>query len=198
MKKYFSFIIVFVLLIAACSKDDDGGGFDGSMEDIIDFAGSELLDSIVGMGMVIHPGNNPPNIEGKFLEEHILESSNVPNERRLGERFPDFDMEFTNQRGLKVDFYAEEDISQSNTTIGEGSLISGEGDVFSVFLKVKSEIDGKIAEGIIIISGKMVFEGIYDYKFANFMLDNHGHESRFIPNNTGRIFVDEDGLVERR
>lgn len=125
MKKYVSLITVFVLLFAACSKDDDGGGFDGSMTTIDQFVGSELLDSIVGLGMNIYPGDNPPNIEGEFLAEHILENSNVPDERRLGERFPDFDMEFTNQRGLKVDFYAEEDIPQSNITVGEGSLISG-------------------------------------------------------------------------
>lgn len=66
-----------------------------------------------------------------------------------------------------------------------------------MFLKVESEIEGFIAEGIIIISGKMTAEGIYDYKFANFMLDNHGHTG-FIPNNTGRIFEDEDGVAERR
>lgn len=198
MKKYFSIITVFILLFAACSKDDDGGNtdFDGSMQDIKEFVGSELLDTIVDMGMVINPGNKPPNIEGKYLmSPTILENSNVPSDYP-GMIFNDLLLEFSRQNGLEIEFTGEQ---VSSSSVGKGSFISGSGKDFSVFLNAITVREGQPneMEQIFVFSGTVATEGIHDLQLAFFMVENNGN-SGVIDNGQGRIFMDGDGFSERQ
>lgn len=201
MKRIFSFVFVIIILFSACSKDDDGGNgdFGGSMEDIREFVGSDLFDTIMGLGMTINPGDTPPEIEGKYLiSTVVLESSNIPSDYP-GKIFMDFLIEFKNQNGLEIDFKGEEtDGYTSYLHLGDGSLISGSENKFSVYLKnIVERSTGETAEIIYIFSGEIASEGILDIKFSNFMVDDYGNAPPFIKTGQGRIFIDDDGLSER-
>lgn len=194
MKRYLSFIFIAAILFVGCSKDDDGG-FDGSSTAISNFVGQEILDEMTSLGMIIHSGNKPPNIEGKYLMSTvILQSSNVPTDR-LGMPFNDLLLEFTNQKGLEITFKGQETGASS---VGKGSFISGTGDHFSVFLDIinKREGDPEEMEEIYVFSGRISPEGIHDLQLALFMVENNGNIG-VMANGQGRIFKDEDGLSER-
>lgn len=197
MKKYFSLFFLATILFVGCSKDDDGGSehFDGSINSITDFVGEEILDEMIDLGLGINPGDNPPNIEGKYLmSPSILESSNISYDIP-GSTFNDLLMEFSKQKGLNIHYKGEQ---TKTSSVGKGSFISGDGDLFSVFLNVITvkENQPKEMEQIFIFSGRVAPEGIYDMQVALFMIENNGN-SGVIANGEGRIFVDGDGFTER-
>jgi len=198
MKRYLSFTFIIVFLFIGCSKDDDGVEeiFDGSTHSIIEFIGNDIYYEMVDLGLKIHPGNNPPNIEGKYLmSPSILENSNIPSDVN-GRQFGDLLLEFLNQKGLEIQYTGE----QSNiSSVGKGSFISGSGENFSVFLHViatKPNQPNEMEE-ILVFSGRIAPEGIYDIQCALFMIENNGNTG-VIENGQGRIFIDEDGLAERQ
>lgn|SRR5690625_2072864 len=202
MRCNFLSVLIFTLFFTACSKDDDGKSgnsydFDGTIETIRDFVGSDLLDTIVDMGMVINPGTNPPDVKGTYLASPlILIATNVPDDYELGFRFPDSHIEIRNQRKFEVDFYED----HANTTgLGEGSFVSGDGDKFSLFVQVETTLEtGEVADLIYIISGRISPEGIHDYKNALFMVDDRGNAPPFLKTGEGRVVEDGDGLAERQ
>lgn len=200
MKNFFSAALVLVLLMAACSKDDDKKfDFDGSLTSITEFVGADLLNEMTDMGLIIYSGNNPPNVEGRYLmSPAVLKASNVPNEPYpIGHRFADQEMEFKNQKGLDIEFHGEQ-ATAGGTYTGAGSFISGDGDNFTVFLSILAKKEGreKEVEEIFVYSGRISPEGIHDIQLALFMVDNKG-QSGVIDNGRGRLFIDEDGLAER-
>lgn len=198
MKKYFSFILLFSFLFFGCSKDDDGGSnsFDGSINSISNFVGSDILDTMIDLGMNINSGDNPPNIVGEYLSSpNVLENSNVPSDWP-GRVFSDYQSEFSNQQGLQIDFSGFHPTG-NQIDEGYGSFISGDGNLFSVFLITETEIRDSKADTVIVYSGEISPDGIYSYQRAIFMKDNHGNSTVFLENGQGRILVDEDGLAER-
>jgi|SRR5690554_19569 len=199
MKKYYLLILVASFLFVGCSKDDDGGSntqFDGSISAISDFLGTDTFEIMVGLGMTINSGDNPPNIEGTYLSSpNILENSNIETDYP-GRVFLDYQSEFTNQKGLLIDFSGLHLPGGSQVDVGNGAFISGEGNLFSVFLITETEIQGDKADTVIVYSGEISPDGIYSYQRGFFMKNNYGSEV-FIDNGKGRILNDEDGLAER-
>jgi len=197
MKKYLSLFFLSMILFTSCSADDDGysGDFDGTMASISDFVGSDLLTVMTDLGLVLYPGENPPVIEGDYLvSPTVLENSTIETDS-IGRLFPDHSMTFYDQKNLRLKFSARGGI-QNDT--GAGAFISGSGNTISVFLVIRSEVNGLPVDGIYVISGRLEEEGIYDFQNAAFMKDNHGNPGGvFMENGEGRIFADGDGLVER-
>lgn len=196
MKKYISILLLTAIVLTGCSKDDDGSdSFDGSMTSISDFVGQEILDTMTDLGLTIHPGNKPPNIEGKFLmSPSILESSNIPSDTP-GNLFSDLLLTFSNQKGLNIKYTGEQ---TQTSSVGKGSFISGEGDLFSVFLNVISTKTNqpKEMEEIYVFTGRITSEGIKDIQVALFMVENNGNDG-VIENGQGRVFIDGDNLARR-
>lgn len=197
MKKSLVYLFVLGLLFASCSKDDDKNSneFDGSSSSISDYVGQELLDTMIDMGLIIHRGSRPPNIEGSYMmSPAILENTNVETDV-IGTVFNDQYFKFYEQNGLEL-MYSGYGGSQSD--VGVGSFISGDGKLFSVFLILESDIQGYKADTIFVMSGKVTDDGFVDFQMAAFMKDNHGNPGGvFIENDRGRIFVDGDGLVDK-
>lgn len=198
MKKYYSFILVLSLLFVGCSKDDDGQSdeFDGSIQAVTNFVGSDLLNVMLDLGLEINLGNNPPAIDGQFLlSPNILENSNIDSDL-IGSIFPDHLMKFYDQRGLELLYSA---VGGNQSDQGVGSLISGEGNKFSIYLTTESDILGFKASTMYVLSGKLTQEGFTEFQMAGFMKDNYGNPGGvFIENGKGRIFVDGDALVEKQ
>lgn len=196
MKHKYLLLAVLTTITIGCSKGDNDG-FDGSLRSIEDFYTPELVHAMDSLGFAINTGNKPPEIEGIYdFSPVILQASSVPSDI-LNSRFLDYEITFSNQDNgeLTIDYYGNQGIQ---TDDGDGSFISGEGNTFSVFLIVSSEINSYPADSAIALSGKMTDEGIENIQLAFFMLDNKGNPGgNIIHNNTGRIFYDSDGLSEK-
>ncbi len=198
MKKMILMGLLMAAVTTSCKKDDEenDAGFDGSISDIENFYNSDVLDELISLGLDINTGSNPPNIEGVFnATPFILQASSV-NGDTTGSQFPDLSMIFSNQdnTSLTIDFNG---VNGAETYDGDGSFISGEGNDFSVFLKVNVTLNGNVAETTFAISGSIEDGGLGDIQVGLIMIDDGGDpDGAFIENNTGRLLYDSDGFSE--
>lgn len=145
-----------LVLTTACSKDDDegpSGKFDGSVRSLEEFYNPDLVKALKDLGFTTNTGTNPPNIEGEFIGKPLeLKKSSVPGDYEIGTKFSDYTFEFTNQNNQQstVDYIGN---GGGQKDVGAGSLISGNGDSFSVYLKTTSTLGKYPAESAMAISG---------------------------------------------
>jgi hypothetical protein len=183
---------VLFLGLASCSKDKDKE--DELSKDIQNFVPDETLDQIIEMGMVINKGVDPPDMEGEYLASpYELTATTVADDYSLGTIFADYYFRLYDQDNddltIKLDYY-----NGGEQGSGLGGFISGNGKEFSVFIEVESEYNGYEATLLHVISGTMGKDGIEDFYFTNYMLDNNGNEGGvWIENDEGRVLIDSDG-----
>lgn len=199
MKKIIFLLATFTLFLGCSSDDDSGNEFDGSLESIEDFFTPELVEALQDLGFIINEGGDPPNIEGTFFSEPFRLAASTVSGDFVGQAFPDYTSMFSNQdnSSLTIDFNGS---GGSQVDEGFGSLVSGEDDRFSVYLKVDIQINNSnVAETGYAISGRMTDDGIEDFQLAILMLDDNGDpDGVYIENNTGRLIVDIDDFSPRQ
>lgn len=209
MKKVMSTLLVLAVCATAfvnvsCDKDEQQAAipvaqqFDGSYQSIEQFVTPQLLQTMQDMGLQIHDGGTPPNLEGTYLmAPSKLQSSNRPGDV-ADSSFADLYMTFSNQDNSKhtVDFSYDQP-SAGESGVGTGTYVSGDGALFSSFMKQTTTYNGHDAETIMIVSGKITAQGFTEVQQAVFMVNNGGY-SGYIDNGQGRIFYDGDGLVEKQ
>lgn len=200
--KILFFFIIVCTIMSSCSSDSEDSNqkneFDGSIRSIRDFYNDDLVKALEDLGFIIYTGNTPPNLEGTFIFSPFkLEDSSVPNDN-IGRIFSDYIATFTNQdnNSLTIDLSGK---NGNQTDNGTGSFISGEGNQFSVFLKLTSQIGNVPVETALAISGEVTENGLKNIQAVNLMLDDKGDpEDVYIDNNTGRLFYDSDYISEKQ
>lgn len=195
-------VIILVALVAvlfSCSKDEEETQeFDGSIKSIENFFSPEVLTAMRNLGFNFNTGANPPIINGSYLiTPMISQSSSVPNDV-IGTVFVDALLKFSNQLNEKliVDYESTQGLS---TQVGVNSFISGSENNFSVFLKVNTTLEGNTSVMAIAYSGTLTASGIENIQYVLVMLDDNGDpKNNLIDNNTGRLFVDKDGMAVKQ
>jgi len=200
-----------IAVLTACSENSGNKGniteqldrvFDGSLESVEQFYSPSQLRAIQQLGLNVNEGDTPPNVEGTFfLSPWVLQASTVPDDQGLiGFEIGAADITISNQNNatltatLKIDEYLEE---ERGTTEGSGSFISGSGSLFTIYFKTVTDYgNGELADTSITISGSVTELGIENIQLAAFVIDGRGND--FIPNDSGRVLIDGDGLSERR
>ena len=196
MKNIYLFSLLCVFLTIACSKDEHPCDERGLTKEITDLVPPAILDSIEKYNFEIYGGMNPPDITGSYLANpFVLEASNVPGDF-VGRTLADYKVTFDNVdlSNLELSLTYENGPERG---IGIGSYIVGEGNRFSVFLKVDVEhTSGYKAEAVTVISGVKTNLGIADFRTAVFVIEDFGDPGNyFIEIGQGRIVVDGDGLA---
>jgi len=174
--------------------------FDGFEASINDLYTPAQVDAIEQIGLVFNLGDQPPNIEGTFrVEPVIVQATTAPeDDGETGFELPAQTYTFSNQNNstLTVDLLLIEDSGQ--TTVGNGSFISGNDQQFTVYFVSETNIDGFVADTTITLSAVISGNGIENVQAAGFLLNDRGDPGDvFIPNNAGRLVIDEDGFSER-
>ncbi|MCF6242102.1 MAG: hypothetical protein L3J74_12245 [Bacteroidales bacterium] len=195
---YLFWIASFALFISSCNKDEASlVNEDGLTQEIVNLVPDSILNEIKSLGMPIYGGENPPNIENSYIASpFVLKASNREYDQ-IGYTYSDYYVKFYNQDNSKLTIsmnYA----NGPETGEGMGSYIVGKDNKFTVFVEVNAETeDGSKAKMVHIISGEWTADGIKDFYFANFMLDNFGNPTGYwIENGQGRIVYDSDGFSE--
>lgn len=153
------------------------------------------LTKITDLGMPINKGKKPTNLENYYKVSPLtLKATSVPNDYSPGATFADYKFRLYDQDNenltIKLDY-----ASGSETGTGLGGFISGDGKDFSVFVKVHSFSSNQPAEVLHIISGTLTDEGIENFYFSNFMLDDYGDPLNvWMDLECGRVFYDSDGF----
>jgi len=200
MKQLKSILTLLILATTlACNSDDDSPKeFDGSIESLEDFFNPDLVDALENLGFIINEGDTPPDITGSYFSSPFqIQASTVPGDN-IGSNFPDYTSIFSNQNNalLKIDFNGS---GGQQTDEGFGSLIAGDNDRFSVYLKLTSQISGSVeTQTAYAISGRLTTDGIEDFQLAILMLDDNGDPDEiYIENNAGRLFKDGNNFSEK-
>ncbi|MGB5819971.1 MAG: hypothetical protein WBG90_10850 [Saonia sp.] len=200
-------MVVFIITTVACSKDDDGNEIavlnsEGSMEEVRNFYNDSFVDTMVSLGFKVNVGNTPPSLGGTYLiNPFVLENSNIPSDSdNLGEDRGEYLTTFSNQNNdnLTIDFSGVSG-SGGQTDEGNGSFVTGANGTFTVYAKTTTQLGSAPATTAVVISGVITSSGIENVQFFGAMLDDNGDpQGVYISNNSGRIFIDGDGLASKQ
>lgn len=200
-------IFFMVLFITSCESDDDVSN--NEMKEIEDFLTPKTVRALEDIGFNINSGDDPPNIEGTYHAEHILIATTVPDDPNSpGDTFLDVITKFSNQNSSNI--FIERFEMETNTIAAGGVALitgrstAGETSKFSVFARLNL-VDGNDHEftSLTAISGDIELDSsgnparILNYQSVGFMLENNGNPyDNLIPNNSGRLFGDEDNSAD--
>lgn len=213
---YSMVLLLLSVVIVSCGTDstnvDTNDLVDGLSPQIWDIVDEELLSTFEdSLSMIIHRGDNPPDIVAALLGNQAKAKANegvtvvmkpfllvetlVPNDPCADCNWYDLYIMFNeqdvvnNEVTIRMRHYEEPEIAP------EGGFISGDGNNFSVFIEQTQDFDGQIVEMVSLYSGTVTSEGISDPQLAGVMVENSGVPGR-IPNGTGRSYKDGDDLAE--
>ena len=185
-------------------------GFTGSQEDIINFLSQETYNSLLELGIPINTGSTPPNVEGVFrMSPNVLENSNIVDESfEIGHQFADQILYFSNQdqEELSIDYSGRQVDGNNNvinTETGLISYISGNGNSFTVIIKIEATSTDSAGNQVItvqgiVISGTITATGIQNARKAFVIIEKTGDvNDEFIDEGEGRLLKDEDGFSNR-
>ena len=201
-----SMIVLLGAAIMGCSSDDGGNEPDvinseGSIQEVRSFYNDDFVDAMVALGFKVNIGNSPPNLSGAYsINPFVLENSNIAGDSdNIGQGTGEYIATFSNQNNssLSIDFSGGSDTGVQ-TDVGKGSFITGSNGAFTVYAKTTTQIGSTPAVTAVVISGIITANGIEDVQFFGAMLDDNGDpQSTYIANNSGRLFIDGDGLASK-
>lgn len=197
---FLSLIFISGILFVSCKKDkkeDSKVEDNGLTQEINNLIPDSIITAMVDLGMPINRGGTPPVLAGTYLANpFILKASNILYDNP-GNAFADYYVTFYDQNNdnlsIKLDY-----TNGPESGSGLGGFIVGTGDQFSVFAEVNSTYSTFNAKLVQVISGKLTAEGIKDFYFANFMLDNFGNPGQvWIADGEGRVIYDSNLLASK-
>lgn len=193
-------IVSIVLFISACKKDgalvDEINKTEIQKKQIQQIIPDRYLDSLKKLGLTVNVGITPPNVEGNYaINPLILQSTNISNDFKIGYRFADARVNLTKQDAdFNIHLLGKSFLADRDTSIA--TAISGSGNDFTIYGKVKSNKAGKVAEFAIIFSGKFENKTISNFKYGLICISNKNAETdnTFIKEGQGRFIIESDGL----
>lgn len=195
IKIMFITVIGFSAVFTSCKKDKEE---DPQLsQEIKNIVPDSTLTKIIALGMPVNKGSNPPSLVNIFkMSPLTLTATNIANDFAEGHVFADYKFRFYEQDNKKLTIKIDD---KSGTQIGTGSggFISGEGNDFSVFMKIHSiSADSTSKADLLnIISGTITSDGIKNCYLSLFMLDDYGDpQGIYMENESGRVFNDSDGM----
>jgi hypothetical protein len=187
-----------VLFLSGCEKEESKGKLDdnGLTPDINQLVPEAILDEMKDLGMPINTGDSPPSIENIYhVAPFILKSSNRESDSP-GYQFADLRVQYSEQNNdnltVTVDY-----VNGPEEGNGLGGFIVGDNNQFTVFAEINATSYGETAMMVFVMSATLGEDGLDDFYFANFMVDNNGNPSGYwIEEGEGRVIYDSDGFSE--
>lgn len=195
IKTLFSFLFVLVgVLMLTTSCDLIFGGSGKLTDDVHNIIPSDILEEFKNIGIEIHGGKTPPNIEGTYkISPCVLVKSNFSDNFSPGHKFADKFLTFSKQDNAKLTIVC--DYVQSNERgDGIGSFITGKGNKFSVYSEIRGTLNSEPFKSVFIYSGEIDADGIKNYHEALIVTMENEHT---IKRGEGRLIKDNDGFSER-
>ncbi len=192
------FILIFVVVSmfsVGCEEENKDSKVEanGLTKKINDFVSEEILGNMKKMGMHINTGDTPPSINGSYLvSPFILLKSNRPSDNE-GKKFSDYKVKFYNQDNENLEV-AIDYVNGPEKGNGIGAFIVGNNNKFTVFVEMTSHSKGATAKLVQVLSGEIADNGIKNFYYSNFMIDNNGNTDVWMKNGEGRVIYDSDGF----
>ncbi|MDR1948857.1 MAG: hypothetical protein LBQ38_05670 [Spirochaetaceae bacterium] len=155
----------------------------------------ELLEYFLLLGIEINSGRNPPIIEGTYLATP-LQLVKKTTSTGIAEQW-DMYVTFSEQNDarLTVDANYTQQSDNGPMSSGGASVITGEGNKFTVFMEGTRVESGYTAKTVEVYSGEITVTGIRNFQWAVFMVNNNGDPlGHWIESGTGYFKRDSDGF----
>ena len=190
-------MLMALVTFTTCVEDDEEKlNEDGLTSDVLKILQGNALEKIKVLGVEIHGGNKPPDIEGSYnLSPLICVNSTVPGDSWVGLQMVDATVTFSAQNNSKLTVFTDFDESGGQGGKGTGSFITGSGNKFSVFVKMTGHLNGLPLETIDVYSGEISSSGIKDYHAVQIV--TKGNIYTTLPEGEGRLVKVSGGLAER-
>jgi|ERR1035437_2178313 hypothetical protein len=152
-----------------------------------------ILTKIVRLGMVINKGNTPPGMVNSYkVSPYTLKCTTITGDYNIGSIFADYNFRLYDQDNINLTVKLGY-VNGNEIGTGLGGYTAGSGDGFSIFVKVRATCFTSQADILQIISGTVSSDGIHNFCFANYMLNNYGNPlGLWMDNGQGRVFFDAD------
>jgi hypothetical protein len=160
----------------------------------------EYLEYFLRLGIEINNGRNPPDIEGTYLAATLRLVNNTSAQgKNIAEQW-DMYVTFSGQNDTRLTIDANYTMQTEEEPMSSGgaSVITGEGNKFTVFMEGTRVESGYTAETVEVYSGEITGTGIKNFQWAVFMVDNKGDPlGHWIENGAGYFKRDSDGFSEK-
>ncbi|SNR72042.1 hypothetical protein [Flavobacterium sp. ov086] len=206
------FILCIVLGATACSSNDSNEKeTPASEQKLYDYyVDSKMQTAIDQLGITIHKGNTPPNVEGIYTIDPLRCTMSNFNDGYLGLSIGTSTLTLSNQNTarLSVDFKNFTIYYDPKNEIweGKGSFISGQDNKFSILLHSHGELDTGTDkakyQNLIIFSGELdvqdnKIKGIKNLQLASIMSDDYKDPyDILISIGQGRLFTNKYAAVK--
>lgn len=166
-------------------------------ERIEDIIPQQYLDSLAKLDFKINKGIKPPTINGKFsIKPHKLSKSNIPNDP-IGHVFSDAVVSLfgQNDKDFSIKLLGENFINLRDTSIS--TAISGSGNDFTIYGKVKSNRGEAYGISALLISGSLEGDHLKNVQTGIIMVDASHGDALMIKEGQARVAFDSDFISER-
>ncbi len=198
MRKLLSILLVAVIAITSCKKDKTKDAEEVLQRKISDIIPQKYIDTLTKLGFVINEGITPPDVTGIYdLRPLTLIKSNI-NSDVAGMMFANAKLKFYEQNSKSFDINLLGKMFLNTKDSSLQTAISGSGNSFTVYGKVKSESGGNHAIFAILITGsKDAASGaLKNVVYGLINIDNTNGGFAFIEEGQARVIKDSDGHSE--
>lgn len=200
--KYTLFITFLAsIVLFSCSKDkkqDEPTNDDILNKKIEDIIPKKYLDTLRLLGLDVKTGTKPPDVQGTYsITPYILDTSNISSDSP-GARFLDATVTLSDQSGsdYSIKLIGKNFVSVTDTSIA--TAISGSGNDFTIYGKIKSTRGTGYAIFGIVFTATKEGDHLKNYRIGIINIDNsHGTNAGFIPEGKGRVGYDSDFISEK-
>ncbi|MFN8284913.1 MAG: hypothetical protein U0U67_16945 [Chitinophagales bacterium] len=192
MKKLACIIILLGTFIISCKKDNG----QTQQQKINEIIPQKYVDTLKRLGITIHEGTTPPNVEGIYYISPVKsKASNIPTDV-LGTLYANTKVKFYEQnnndfgiRLLAINILSFKDSSLS-------TAISGSGNNFTVFGKVRTYSGPNTAVFGVVFSGEMDGDIIKNIEWGLINIDDSQGNGAFIKEGQARLQYESDFVSE--
>lgn len=193
LRSMIAIIAICFIATTGCKKDELEEIQQKRIDEVIP---QKYIDTLKQLGITINEGTTPPNMEGIYqISSAKLEASNISTDI-IGTVYTamKFKLFSQNNTDFSIQLYGKNFIGLIDTSIV--TAVSGNGNNFTVYGKIKANNGLNYAIFGLIISGTKEGADLKDVKFSLINIDNSNGGGFFIPEGKARLFYDADFISE--
>jgi len=182
-------VISFAIATSSCKKENDQEKLQQKIDQVIPQA---YIDTLKHLGITINDGTTPPDVQGIYeIQPATLKASNISADV-IGTVFSVMKVKLFSQSNsdFSIQLYGKNFLGANDTSLV--TAISGSGNNFTVYGKVKAFNGSNSAVFALIISGTKETDGLKNVVFGLINIDNSNGNGSFIQEGKARLFYDSD------
>ncbi len=153
----------------------------------------KYIDTLKNLGITIYDGTTPPTVNGIYIISPFkLKATTLSSDFPIGTTFLDAKLKLENQNNtdFSINILGKNFLANNDTSII--SAISGSGNNFTVYGKVKATNGTSYAYFALVMSGTMSGTAIQNFEVGLINIDNSHGNGLFMPEGAARLIYDAD------